>query len=325
MESRSNWLDLIQGVGLEIAEVFNQAQTEFQPGIFNVLNRITMTGAQRNVTGKTGIGEIAKFLDGDDLPGGRRYKTYTTQTAPNNYGKFVDVTKLTIEDRGAQWEADLGEMRDLSIAANYSQDRSGMQLLNGGFSTTVTVNGYDMTWYNDTKALFSTAHPTVVPGGSTQSNASSTSLPFSHDNLETGLLALDDQKTDDGLAMNMVGVPKLILPNDLRKEGLEITQSEQVPNSANNAINVYKNGMNVDMISSKFLTSTFGGSVTAWFLIVPGVHKLNHVVRQEPRLEQDVNIKNKMVTFTVDARWADSAEEYKGTWGSKGDNSTYSG
>ena len=63
---------------------------------------------------------------------------------------------------------------------------------------------------------------------------------------------------------------------------------------------------------------------TAWYLINQGVHKLYHDTRQEKRLEMDTNIRNKVVTFTVDARWADHSREWKGTWASKGDGNNYS-
>lgn len=324
METRGTWGDLIAGVGLQIAEVFNQAQEEYRPGIFALLNRVSGTGAERNVTGKTGVGELARFEDADSLPGGRRYKTYNTEIVYNNYGRFVDVSKNAIEDR--DFAGELDEMRDLSMGANYSQDKSGMQLFNGGFATTVDVNGYRMSWYGDGEPLFSTVHSTVVPGGSSQSNASSTGIPFNNDNLEVAYLNLIEQQTDDGMAISLLGKPTLVLPPALNKEGLVVTESVLESSSAQNAINVYKNGTPVDMVMSVHLSGAtgLGGSNTAWFLVVPGRHRLNHEVRQEPRLESEVNIKNKVATFTVDARWANSATDWRRTFGSKGAGAAYS-
>lgn len=324
METRGIWTDLIAGVGLQIAEVFNQAQEEYQPGIFNLLNKLGGSGAQRNVTGKTGVGELSRFDDGDDLPGGRRYKTYTTKIVYNQYGKFLDVTKLTIEDAGEAFRSDLDEMKDMSIGANFSQDKSGLQLFNGGFATTADVNGYRLSLYGDLKPTFSTVHPTTVPGGSTQSNASSTGIKFSYANLETPLVALVEQKTDDGLAMSIMGKPTIVLQPSQQKEGLEVTESQLDPSTAQNTINVFKNGMGADMIVSTHLGTANGGTDTQWFVVVPNRHKLNHEVRQDPRLEQDTNIKNKVVTFTVDARWAESVTDWRRTWGSKGDLASYS-
>lgn len=321
MELRGNWTDLIAGVGLEIGEVFNQAQEEYQPGIFSLLNRVSGTGAQRNVTGKTGLGKLSRFDDGDDVAEKNRYKTYTTKIVYNDYGGFIEVSKNTIEDR--DFDNIFGETRELSLAANVSQDESGMQLFNGGFATTIDVRGYRMSFYGDGVPTFSTVHPTVVPGQSTQSNASSTSIPFSGDNLETAYVALLNQKTDDGIPVTLMGKPTLVLPSPLMKEGMEITQSQLKPETANNNINVYANGMGCDMATSLYLNASNGGSDTRWFLVVPGKHKLNHEVRQEPRLDQGKSIKNLATTFVVNARWANSVTDWRRTWASKGDNSAY--
>lgn len=321
IETRANWTDLIKGVGLEIAEVFDQGQEEYIPGIGALLSLTTGDGAQKNFRGKTGLGRLQKFDDGDNMPGGRRYATYLTQIQYNNYGKFIEVTANTIEDRN--YSEALDEMKDLSIAANFSQDESGMQLFNGGFSTTTTVNGYEMNFYGDAVATFSTVHPTTVPGASTQSNASSTGIAFGHDNLEVGKVALVEQQTDDGIPMALLGKPTLVVPMALDREAREETESVLDPETANNAINVHKG--TTDMVSSMFLSSVNGGSDTAWFLTVPGRDKMFHETRKGTTLESDVNIKNKVVTYTVDARWADYVKDWRRKWASKGDSAAYSG
>lgn len=321
MENRGTWTDLIAGVGLEIAEVFDLGQEEYTPGIGNVLTLSTGTGAQRNFTGKTGLGELYKFDEGDDLPLRRRFKTYTTKVTYNNYGNGVQVTKNNLEDR--DFDAQLSEMKDMSIAANFAQDKSGMQLFNGGFATTTTVNGYDITLYADGVPTYSTIHPTVVPGGSTQSNASSTSIAFGHDSLEVAMVALVEQKTDDAIPLALMGKPRLVLPPALQREAREETESALTPETADNAINVYTGGV-VDMAVSTFLAATNGGSDTAWYVIVPGRDKQYHETRQSPMLESDVDILSKTVTFTVDARWADYVLDWRRKWASKGDLTSYS-
>lgn len=324
METRGNWTDLIPDTGLKIAEVFDQGQEEYQPGIFSVLRSGTHNGgAQKNITGKTGAGRLAQFEDGDDIGQTKRHKTYTTKVIYNNYGQSLEVSKNTITDRGEEFAEALGEMKDLSVAANFSQDEAGVQLFNGGFATTTTVNGYTMNWYGDAKPLFSTVHPTVVPGASTQSNASSTGIKFGHDNLETASVALIQQKTDDGLPMQLAGKPTIVVPTALKREATEETQSTLTPESAANAINVFSGGV-MDMVTTLFLDATNSGSDTAWFLTVPDRAKLYHEVRQGATLESDVNIRNKVMTFTVDARWANYVKDWRRTWGSKGDLASYS-
>ena len=320
METRGTWTDLIPDTGLRIAEVFDQGQEEYLPGIFSILRSATGTGAQKNYRGKTGVGRLKKFDDGDNISESRRYPSYLTKEIYNNYGNSIEVSKNQIEDR--DFDTELDEMRDLSVAANFSQDESGVQMFNGGFATTADVNGYTINWYGDAKPHFSTVHPTQVPGGSTQSNASSTGIKFGHDNLETASIALIQQKTDDGIPMALMGKQTIVVPTALSREAEEETMSTLTPESAENAINVFKGNKNV--VTSLFLDATNSGSDTAWFLTVPERAKMYHTVRQGARLESDVNIKNKVMTFTVDARWTNVAKDYRRSWGSKGDLAAYS-
>ena len=320
METRSNWTDLIPDVGLKISEVFDQGDELYTSGIGSILHLRNGEGAQKNYTGKTGFGRLKKFDDGDDIPTGTRYKTYTTKVLYNNYGEAVAVTANQISDR--DFEAELNEMKDLSRAANESIDISGAQLFNGGFATTTTVNGFEMTWYGDGEPLFSTVHSTTVSGGSTQSNASSTGIALTHDNLETARLALNLQQTDNGLPMTLAGRITLVTSLNNEKEALEIVNSDKQPQNANNAINVYKGS--TDVVTSPYFDTVNNGLNSQWFVINSARHKLYHETRQEKMLNQDTNILNKVVTFTIDARWADCALEWKGTWGSKGNLASYS-
>ena len=320
MENRQKWTDLIPDTGLRISEVFDQGDDLYTPGIFSILKKESTDKAQTNYSGKTGFGEVKQFEDGDDIPTIQRFKGYTTKVIVQNYGGAVEVTKNLIEDR--DFEAQLDEMKDMSRSINYSMDKTGVQLFNGGFSTTVGVNGYDMTWYGDGKPLFSTIHPTLATGGSTQSNASSTGIVLSHDNLEIARLALMRQQTDNGMSLGMAGRLTLVTSLSNEKLAREITGSELTPQNANNAINVYKGAIN--LVTTTFLDTVNGGSNSAWFLMNESMAKLYQVSRQEKRLESDVNIRNKVVTYTVDARWANSVKDWRGVWGSKGDLQTYS-
>lgn len=320
IETRGKWTDLIPDVGLKISSVFDQGDDLYTPGILSLLNVKTGSGAQQNYSGKTSFSEVQKFDEGDNVPEIARFKTYTTKVIYNNYGGAVKVTKNNIEDR--DFETQLNEMKDMSRSMNYSVDKSAMQLFNGGFSTTTLVNGYEMTWYGDAVPQFSTVHPTVVPGGSTQSNASSTSIPLSHDNYEVARLALALQQEDNGLALTLAGKNILVLPITLEKKAVETIGSELTPESANNALNFFRGS--TDIVTTKFLDAANSGSATAWYLLSQGDHQLWYETRQEKRLEQDTDILSKTVTFTVDGRWSNQSLDWRGSWATKGDNSTYS-
>lgn len=325
MESRGNFGDLVAGVGLQMFEVFDQAMEVYTPGISSLLQTQSVSGAQENYTGVTGSGRLSKFDgDGEDIGTTRRYKTYTTKALWTNYGQSIDISKNQLEDN--DFQAELDAMHHFGISANASQDESGMQIFNGGFATTTAVNGYDMTWYGDGVPTFSTVHPSTVPGQSTQSNASSTGIVFGDDNLETGRVAMTLQQTDDGMPMQLLGKATLVVPINLEKEAMQVTMSERVSENANNAINVYKNGAPVDMVSSQYLDSRTGytGSNTAWFLVVPGRTRFVHATRQAPEMRQSINERNLVSTFSVNARWGEVVKDWRRSWGSKGDLAAYS-
>lgn len=320
IETRGKWTDLIAGVGIEIGEVFDQGQEEYTPGIGQVLMTTSGTGAQRYVTSKTGLGRLSLFDEGDDLKIANRNKGYTTKVAYNNYGEGVMVTKNNIMDR--DFSEQLDEMKDLSRAANFSQDEAGMQIFNGGFATTELVNGYKLNLYGDAVPTFSTVHPSTVPGVSTQSNASSTGVALTVDSVETADINLVEQQTDDAMPMTKAGKATLVVPPALRRKAKEIAESDKNPEDANNAINVYKG--TYDVAESTFIAASVYGSDTSWFMVVPGRAKLIHELRQAPVLESDVSILNKNVTYTVDARWANGVTDWRRTYGSKGDLAAYS-
>jgi len=323
MESRGTFGDLVGGVGLQMFEVFDQGLTQYRVGITSLLTAQTVTGAQENYTGVTGSGELRKFDgDGEDITSTRRYKTYTTKALWTNYGQSIEISYNQLEDN--DFQAELDAMHHMGIASNMSQDKSGMQVFNGGFATTDNVNGYDISLYGDAKPTFSTLHPSTVPGASTQSNASSTGIAFGDDNLEVARIATTLQKTDDGQPTSLIGKATVVLPVALEKYGMQVTMSEYVAENANNAINVYKNGAPVDMISSQYLDATNGGSNKAWFLLVPGRTRFMHAMRQAPAMRQSINERNLVSTFSVNARWAEVIKDWRGSWGSKGDLGAYS-
>lgn len=322
MESRGNFGGLIGGVGLQFFDVIDQALSTYTPGIFSLIPSMTVTGAQENYTSVTGIGELRKFDgDGEDITTARRHQSYTTKALWTNYGSSVEVSYNQLQDN--DFQAELDAAHHMAISANFSQDKSAVQLFNGGFATTATVNGYDVNWYGDGVPLFSTVHPTPVPGASTQSNASSTGIQLSDENLETARVALLKQQQDTGISMTMAGVPTLVVPLALEKTARVITESERQSGNANNDINTYTGGY-MGMMSTKLIDSYEGGSDTAWFLVMPGQHKLSHAVRQAPAPRMSVNERNLATTFSINARWAEVAKDWRGVWGSKGDLAAYS-
>ena len=110
------------------------------------------------------------------------------------------MEQLQDRDFDSVWD----ELKQLRKAADFWRQSAVFQPFNGAFVTTTTVNGVDLIRYGDGLALASTVH-TRGDGGATQSNASSTSIPFNEANFETGLIALKKQLLDDGTPIRDLG------------------------------------------------------------------------------------------------------------------------
>jgi hypothetical protein len=221
------------------------------------------------------------------------------------------------------FSSQLDEATDIGRAANFSQDEAGLQLFNGGFTTRkATIKGYNYQYYNDGVPTFSVQHPSVVPGQSAQSNASSTGLVLSDANLETARLALKKQLTDAGGPLTMGGRESLVVPIALEKTAKVITESELLSASPNNDINIYKG--TVGVVTSVLLDAIHGGSNTAWYLIVPGATKFVHDVREGMQPWTMVDEDKKTLTVGIYGRWSNYTKDWRRSWGSLGDAAAYS-
>lgn len=293
----------------------------YTPGISSLLKVESSDTAQKNFTGKVSENKITRKDEGEATDELNRYKTVVTTVDFTAYGTKIEVTRENIMDR--DFGNILDEAADIGRAANFSQDEAGIQLFNGGFSTRKdTIKGYRYQYYNDGVPTFSTLHPSVVPGQSTQSNASGSSIVLSDANLETARLALRKQLTDAGGPITMAGSETLVLPLALEKTGKVITESELLSGSANNDINVYS-GM-VGMTTSVLLDAVHGGSDTAWYLVVPGATKFIHDVRESMQPWTTVDEDKKTLTVGIYGRWANYTKDWRRSWGSLGTGAGYS-
>jgi hypothetical protein len=321
IETRGNWSGGIKGIELDIVGWYDQALDEYTPGISNLINVMSTDMARLKWTGKTGVsGGARRFDETENIPEDERHMTYETEVIPQKYGNSLSVSKEKIDD--AAVEEVRQETRDITLDMQYSIDKAGMQLYNGGFATTQEVAGFKLYFYGDEVPTFSVQHPSLVPGASTQSNASATGITYGDDNLEVAKLAIRRQKTDTGKPMAMMGKFQQVVPWALEKQAMQVTESELVSENANNAINVYKG--NIDTATSQFLDDSLGGSDTAWFLQISGRNKLYHVQRTGTEIDSQYNKKNQTYEFYISTRFAPAVKDWRYTWGSKGDGAAYS-
>lgn len=196
-------------------------------------------------------------------------------------------------------------------------------------AASVFVNGYNTAYTSltDAKPLFSTLHPRA-DGGAAQSNASASGLVFDETNLEVGILAMENSLDDRGELINLFA-QRLIIPNALRKSALVVLKSEQVSGSADNDINVYNSmqeyGGAMDILIWNQLGAVAGGSDTAWFLEDKGVSQLIWQWGDKPQVKSDLSVGFHQDTVVYKGFYIASKgwRDWRGMWGSKGDDLSY--
>ena len=322
METRATYGDLgTRGASADFEEVFNQNVNAFDGMdlVGKVLKKqSTNKGSFRDV-GIVGYGFLEETAEGDDFPKDIDALTYTTQYTPRDLTKKVTVTDNLIQD--GTYGPQLDKFASYARASKYTLGKLSFNVLNTAFVTTAKVNGYHIDRYGDAQELASTVHPSKA-GGSSQSNASATSLVLSETNLETGRLALVKQLTDNSLPMVTMGGITLVVPDDLEKSAVIFTMSTKRATTQDNDMNFYVGRINV--MTVRWLNSDSGGTATKWHL-VSNMSKLKLYVRQEPSFDEFTDGNSRNRTYSVKMRATAGFSDWRGTWHSKGDATAYSG
>lgn len=221
--------------------------------------------------------------------------------------KYTKGFKITLE----MFEDDLyGIMRKRPAALGRTMRRTAENQ-----AALIFVNGFNTNNTGaDGKPLFSTVHPRP-DGGNSQSNASSTGIVLSENNLETGNIAMRGQLDDKGMIIDVY--PRILLvPKELRKTARLIVDSPMRQGTADNDANIYKDDYNV--IDWLYLTST-----TAWFLLDPGVHELNWFWRRKPQFKDDELFDTEFAVYKSTMRFSRGWSDWRGIYGSQGDGNAY--
>jgi phage major head subunit gpT-like protein len=204
--------------------------------------------------------------------------------------------------------------QNLARAMVYTKEQFGADIFNYGFTS---GGGGSATFTaGDAVALFSSAHPRT-DGGTNQSNTITSDL--AEDSLESVLVAMRGTLDDKGQPQ-LIQPDTLLVPPALEKEAMILLNSTGRVGTANNDVNPYKGKLN--LVVWDFLGASNGGSDTAWFVLDKSFHQINWYNRTDHGIEgpfTDFDTKN--AKWSVDARWSAGWSGWRGTYGSKGDNS----
>ena len=180
-----------------------------------------------------------------------------------------------------------------------------MGIFRGAFTTTITPDGV---------SLINAAHP-LIKGGTVSNLITGALTPTT---LETALVALREQKDQAGIIVGSQGKYLVVAPAKFL-EDTRITQSVLVSDTANNAVNVFRSIMGIEVFTSPYLGAAAGGSDTAWFLLSQ-FHGIKRVVRQgvQTALVSWEYSTNRSYKYQGNFREEVFAADYAGIVGSQG-------
>ena len=231
-----------------LSDIFYQHYTQElgNGGVMQLFNRLRSTKAKETDF------RVGGFKDPVEFNGTIQYDTasrgFEVEYSHTQFASGFIVERSLADDM--QYTAIFSRAEELGAAFARKKRKQAAGVFNDAFSTSASVAGYDG------NPLCDTTHERSRTDSTSVSNELSAAL--TSDSLETAITTMQGMKDDIGEEITIM--PNvLVVPRALRKTALEITQSEHVPENANNAINVH-DGMSV--IVDPYLTDT-----NNWFIV----------------------------------------------------------
>lgn len=233
------------------------------------------------------------------------------------YTHFEDALGTSVSNK--LWEDDQFNVikkkpADLAKAKIRTQEQMMADVFN--YSFTAGGGGLSPFTSGDALALFSAAH-LREDGGATQTNT--TTQDLNENSLELALVSIRTTLDHKGQLFMAKGDTLVVSPA-LAKEADILLHSTGRVGTANNDINPYQGALK--LVVWDFLGSAAGGSDTQWFVMDSSLHQLNFFNRSDRGLEgPEWDFDTKTAKWSVDVRHSVGFSGWRGTFGSKGDNS----
>jgi hypothetical protein len=260
-----------------------------------------MEGAEEKDITSFGVGALENVGEAGAVPYDDQGLGYSTIYAYEIYKKGIQITKQMAQDN--KYREMKNQMATLAQRASYDPTDYAYGLFRNAF--TVNPTGYSN--YNDGALALGSASQTYENGDSgTQSNYSTNTLTY--DNFETARVAVANWKTGHGTLIASTGTPTLLVPPALEREAIEITKSEKDPDTAENAVNVYKGTARV--VVCPYINNAAGGSDTAWFLLYPG-HKINFFWRNKPTFDREIDFDTGVAKYKVEVEYVAGFSDWR--------------
>lgn len=307
--TRPAWPDILD---VSFRTIYGEELKDVATNYGNVFHNLSSDRNIEKDSSASGLSKLVQFSEGEEVSYEEKNQGYDVTYTHTKFGLASQVTQELWEDD--QFNQMKRIPTDLARAKMRTLDQAGADIFNYGF--TVGGGGLSTFTAGDAVALFSSAH-TRTDGGSNQSNT--TTADLAEDSLETALVSMRATVDNKGQLVS-IQPDTLVVPPALEKEARILLDSQQRTGTANNDINPYKGRLN--LVVWDRLGSAAGGSDTAWFVMDKSAHYLNHFMRSDRGLEgPEWDFNTKSAKWSVVCRWSFGWSDWRGIYGSKGDNS----
>lgn len=306
---RPDWPDAVDPIFRTIYGQEVDRLEQVMPSVFHVM---TSEKDREKESSASGLSKMIRRTEASPISFEDKNQGYDV-----TYTHFIDSLGSSVSRE--MWEDDQHNVisrlpKDLANSKIFTTEQTGADIFNYAFTS--GGGGRSAFTSGDAVALCSSAH-TRTDGGTNQTNT--TTADFAEDSLETALVTARSTVDDKG-QLQVIKLDTLLIPPALEKEALILMDSMGRTGTANNDTNPYKGRLQVKVWD--YLGSAAGGSDTAWFLLDSSRHKLNWFNRVDHGVEgPDYDFANKVARWTIDCRWSVGFSDWRGVYGSKGDNS----
>lgn len=297
-------LQALLDVDQPLREVYELEYKDPEIGIGKIFNVESMDSTEEKDYTTYSVGEMEDVGEAGAVPYDDPGMGYSTVYAYRIFKKGIQITSKMAKNN---------KYREMKNMMTHLARRSSYDPVNyayGFFRNAFTANPAGYGNYNSGTLALASASQTYENGDSgNQSNLSTNKLTY--DNWEAAEVAMANWKTGHGTLLEMTGKSTLLIPPALKREAVEMTDSELDPDTAENAINVYKGSANV--VVCPYISAAAGGSDTAWFILRPG-HKVNWFWRMKPTFDKEVVFDTGVMKYKVEIEYICGASDWRGVY-----------
>jgi phage major head subunit gpT-like protein len=284
-------------------KVFHTAYNEAPSVWESVFNLDSSQRAYEEDLSWAGFEQFQNYGELEDIELRDANEGYKTRYVHRKWGLGYQLSRELVDDNLYSGTIDQFPAM-LARAARATKETVAASIFNLGFTGGPTGG--------DGETLFSTGHPFAGAAGGTGANTFSTARELSHSALKEALTALKRTRADDNIFSPII--PRVLLvPDALEHRANEILQTQQVPYSADNTINVLtRQGLQV--VAWSYLTDDDN-----WFLLAPKENTLLRYFERWPmRQVMKDREENQSMLHLAYERYSLGWSDWRGTWGVEG-------